>query len=250
MYNRLFTKILDSSIWLEPDTTRIVWITILAVMDEDSFVQIATPENLAIRARVRLEDCIEAIRCLESPDPRAFEDEFEGRRIERVPGGWLVLKGQMYRDIFKKEIMREQTRVRVAECRAKKKASEEGVTGSNGEKQFVTQSVAVATATAQASATAKPSLLRRDETLDEIIASLRPLYPHLNVDAEVRKAKAHLLLPKCKGRRLTRRFITGWLNRCDTPIEFKKAKPKPDDDYNPEEWNNREAYEAFKKQAQ
>jgi hypothetical protein len=37
MYNRLFTKILDSSIWLEADTTRIVWITMLASMDEDGF---------------------------------------------------------------------------------------------------------------------------------------------------------------------------------------------------------------------
>ena len=31
MYNKLFTKILDSTVWLEPDTVRIVWITFLAV---------------------------------------------------------------------------------------------------------------------------------------------------------------------------------------------------------------------------
>ena len=32
MYNKLFTKILDSTIWLEDDATRLVWITFLAVI--------------------------------------------------------------------------------------------------------------------------------------------------------------------------------------------------------------------------
>ena len=38
MYNKLFTKILDSTIWLESDATRLVWITFIAIMDEDGFV--------------------------------------------------------------------------------------------------------------------------------------------------------------------------------------------------------------------
>jgi hypothetical protein len=41
MYNKLFTKILDSTIWLENDATRLVWITFLAVMDEDGFVALS-----------------------------------------------------------------------------------------------------------------------------------------------------------------------------------------------------------------
>ena len=39
MYNKLFTKILDSSIWLAPDSARIVWLTFLAAMDEDGVVR-------------------------------------------------------------------------------------------------------------------------------------------------------------------------------------------------------------------
>ena len=42
MYNKLFTKILDSSIWLESDGTRIVWMTLLAAMDQDGFAQFAS----------------------------------------------------------------------------------------------------------------------------------------------------------------------------------------------------------------
>ena len=38
MYNKLFTKILDSSIWLAPDPVRLVWITLLAAMDESKIL--------------------------------------------------------------------------------------------------------------------------------------------------------------------------------------------------------------------
>jgi hypothetical protein len=52
MYNKLFTKILDSSIWLEPQATRLVWITLLAAMDEDGFCPFASGLNLARRAKM------------------------------------------------------------------------------------------------------------------------------------------------------------------------------------------------------
>jgi hypothetical protein len=48
--NQLFAKILDSSIWLEDSDTRIVWITLLAVIDEDGMCRFASPANVAIRA--------------------------------------------------------------------------------------------------------------------------------------------------------------------------------------------------------
>ena len=54
MYNKLFTKILDSSIWLEPSGTRIIWLTMIAAMDENGFVQFASVANLAHRARIEL----------------------------------------------------------------------------------------------------------------------------------------------------------------------------------------------------
>lgn len=120
MYNKIFTKILDSSIWLESAATRIVWVVFIATHDEDGFAAFASPANLARRAAVSMEECLEAIRILESPDTNSSDPENEGRRIERVPGGWMVLNAKKYRDIVKREVGREQTRQRVAAFRARK----------------------------------------------------------------------------------------------------------------------------------
>ena len=128
MYNRLFTKILDSSIWLEPDSTRIVWFTFLAAMNEDGFAHFSALENLAARARVSLAKAKRAIEVLEGPDPNSENPDNDGRRLERVPGGWMVLNAGQYREKFSREIEREQTRLRVAKHRAKESGNKPTVT--------------------------------------------------------------------------------------------------------------------------
>ncbi len=124
MYNKLFSKILDSSIWLAPDPHRIMWVTILAAMDEDGNIFFASVANLAARARVPLQDAQEAVRAFESADPDSADPENEGRRIERFPGGWHVLNAHKYRALVTKAIIREQTRQRVAKHRANKAAAQ------------------------------------------------------------------------------------------------------------------------------
>lgn len=130
MYNKLFTKILDSTIWLEPTPTRVVWITLLASMDEDGFAQYASIENLARRAIVPISECTAAVDALERPDTHNTEQEHEGKRIERVPGGWLVLNAPKYRAIVKREISLEQNRRNVAAWRERQRAKH-GVAKSN-----------------------------------------------------------------------------------------------------------------------
>lgn len=130
MYNKLFTKILDSTVWLESNPTRIVWITFLACMDEDGFVALSSIGNVAARARVTIEEAEAAVMAFESPDSVDPEQEFEGRRVERVPSGWMVLNSKKYRDIIKRETQKEETRIRVAKHRAKK-AGNAVVTDSN-----------------------------------------------------------------------------------------------------------------------
>lgn len=137
MYNKLFTKILDSSVWLEADATRLVWITFLAAMDEDGFVPFSAAGNVSVRARVSLEAAEEAIAILEAPDSKNPAQEHEGRRIERVPYGWMVLNADKYRLLVKREISREQTRMRVAKFRSARNAP---VTQAN---EKVTPSVSV-----------------------------------------------------------------------------------------------------------
>lgn len=123
MYNKLFTKILDSSIWLEDDATRIVWLTLIAVMDEDGFCQFASAANIAHRARVSVPDAERAIACLESADRHSSDPDHDGRRIERVPGGWMVLNAIKYRQFVTRAVIRDQTRERVTRFREKKRIS-------------------------------------------------------------------------------------------------------------------------------
>ena len=121
MYSKIFTKILDSSIWLESNPTRIVWLTFLAAMDETGFAQFASTLNVAHRARVTDEEAIAAIKCLCSPDPNSSDPDNEGRRLERVPGGWIVLNAIKYRNIVSRAVAQEKTRIRVTAWRERNK---------------------------------------------------------------------------------------------------------------------------------
>lgn len=112
LYNKLFTKILDSSIWLEADATRIVWFTMLAAMDQDGFVQFASVANLAHRARVDHDAAKTAVAVLEGPDENSSDPDHDGRRIERVPGGWMVLNSEKYKELATREHQRQQTKQR------------------------------------------------------------------------------------------------------------------------------------------
>ncbi len=117
MYSKLFASILDSSVWLEPMPTRIVWLTLLAAKDQDGFARFASIDNLARRAVVEIEEASAAVAKLEAPDPNSSNPAHEGRRIERVPGGWMVLNAKLYDDMVRKEDERRGTRERVRKHR-------------------------------------------------------------------------------------------------------------------------------------
>jgi len=154
VYNKLFTKILDSSVWLEDTTTRIVWLTFLAAMDEDGFAQFASPLNLAHRARVTPDEASKALEVLEGPDTYSGDPEHEGRRIERVDGGWIILNSSKYRALVTREVTRMRTRERVARFRSKNKTNNgTGVTQCNAENAECNASVTPSEAHTEAAAT-------------------------------------------------------------------------------------------------
>jgi hypothetical protein len=123
-------------------------------MDEDGNAMFACVDNLAIRARVTVEQAEAAVRAFEAPDPKSGDPDNDGRRIERFPGGWHVLNAHKYRAMVTKTIIREQTRVRTARWRAKQSVtqSDAHVTHSN---ENVTPSEAVSEAVSEASARAE-----------------------------------------------------------------------------------------------
>lgn len=130
-YTKLHSTILDSSVWAESIATRIVWITMLAMADQNGVVQ-ASAGGLARRANVTREECDEALAVFLGPDPDS-RDGTTGERIEKVPGGWLVLNHANYRDKQTRE--QEQTALRVARHRAKQSVTCNDVTDGNAEKR-------------------------------------------------------------------------------------------------------------------
>jgi hypothetical protein len=136
MYSKLFSKIVQSSVWLESLPTRIVWITFLAVKDRDGFCEMAAIGNVARTAGVTLAEAQEAVKALESPDNESGDPAHEGRRIERVEGGWMVLNAKKYDAIVTSVEKTELNRKRVAAYRARKRQCNADVTQSNDLSHF------------------------------------------------------------------------------------------------------------------
>jgi len=93
----IFTKILDSSLWEEPYTVRLLFVAMLALKDADHVVRY-NDYQLHRRANLKLAEVGEALKILASPDQRRGQQEHEGRRIRKVADGWLVLNGQEYEE--------------------------------------------------------------------------------------------------------------------------------------------------------
>jgi hypothetical protein len=119
-YTKLFSGILDSTIWHEPLATKVVWITMLAMADKDGNVWASLP-GLADRAKVTRDECESALKKFFEPDPDSRSREHDGRRVEKIDGGWRLLNHWKYRAMMGTEDRREYQRVKQAEYRAKKK---------------------------------------------------------------------------------------------------------------------------------
>lgn len=121
-YTKLFGSIVASTIWREPHTVRIVWITMLAMANKNGIVEASIP-GLADLSRVSLDECKEALSALQSPDEYSRTPDNEGRRIEPVDGGWSILNHGKYRAKMGVDERREYLRIKQKEHRDRKKVS-------------------------------------------------------------------------------------------------------------------------------
>lgn len=128
-YTKLFQSLVTSSLWTESDRTRIVWITILAMADKHGEIQASVP-GLARLAGVPVEDCEKAIELFLSPDRHSRTPDHDGRRIEKIYGGWAILNHAKYRAMASDADRREQA----AERKRRQRDREESrlVTPSHG----------------------------------------------------------------------------------------------------------------------
>ena len=147
-FTKLFAGITESTVWCEPDRTRLVWITMLAMADQYGRVSGSVP-GLANRARVPLEDARLAIAAFLAPDPDSRTKDHEGRRIEEIDGGWRLLNHAKYRELRSEDDRREQNRLAQARHRARQKPAA-GVSTRQQSKPRSAQAEAEAEAEAEA----------------------------------------------------------------------------------------------------
>jgi len=121
-YTKLFNSILASTIWDADMPTRIVWITLLAMADKNGVAEGSLP-GLAKFARVTRKDCERALKILIAPDPDSRSQEYGGRRIMPVDGGWMLLNHAKYRTKLNEDERREYLRVKQAEYRRQHKST-------------------------------------------------------------------------------------------------------------------------------
>ncbi len=120
-YAKLFSEIVDSSIWDEDSDTCKVWITLLALADQDGYVR-GSEGWLAGKSRVSLGKCVLALRKFKEPDIRSRTPDNEGKRIEQLSDGWLILNYIAFRDKLSTDPKASATRERVRKHRERYKA--------------------------------------------------------------------------------------------------------------------------------
>lgn len=117
----LWSSIVDSSLWCEPDHVVKVFVTMMALKDADHVYR-GTAFNLAQRAHKTELEVLEALKVLSSPDKKRVEpQEYDGRRIQAVEDGWLILNGEKYRAQMSREMKRARDRKASAAYRERQK---------------------------------------------------------------------------------------------------------------------------------
>lgn len=119
----LWSKIVDSSLWEEQDFVVKVFITMMAKKDADDICR-GSAYNIANWSRKTEAETLEALKILSSPDTKRLEPQpYEGRRIEKVEDGYLILNSKYYKEMMSKMYRREYQREKQAEYRAVKTVS-------------------------------------------------------------------------------------------------------------------------------
>lgn len=99
----------------------------LAMSDKYGICEASIP-GLADRAKVSISDCEKALAELLAPDPYSRTTDFDGRRIEKIDGGWQLLNHAKYRDKMSADDRREKDRIRQQKWRDAQKKKKENVT--------------------------------------------------------------------------------------------------------------------------
>jgi hypothetical protein len=213
-YTKLFSSIVTSTIWVESDRTRIVWITMLAMADRNGEIQASIP-GLARLAGVPIPDCEEALAKFIAPDRYSRTPNDEGRRIEKIEGGWALLNHAKYREMASRDDSKAANTERQRRHREKEKRNgivtpcNATVTPSNVK---VTHPLHIAEAEAEAEAEARNTHTAPVPVAvgDEAPAADCPFPPEVARQQSARELEAEsvwALYPKKKGKKEAMREV-------------------------------------------
>jgi len=94
---KLDCGIIHSSLWAEDSDTKICWITLLLLADATGFVR-AAASAIAREAGISADVARRALDLFQSADDESRTPDNQGKRIERVDGGYRVLNYEKYRE--------------------------------------------------------------------------------------------------------------------------------------------------------
>jgi hypothetical protein len=161
-YSKLHASIVNSSLWMERDQDRLLFITLLAIADRDGVVY-GSKAGLARIANIEPALADSAFSRLQEPDPdssdRMRNPDSEGRRIEEVPGGFKLINFDYYRGLRNDDDRREQNRQAQERWRNKQSG---GVSQDKPASARVSQPKPISEAEAEAEA--EPSPVRSERT--------------------------------------------------------------------------------------
>lgn len=122
-------QLMRSTVWVNTSKeTKLLWITMLAIADKNGLVLASIP-GLAKEAGISLAECEESIGVLCSPDPYSRTKKYEGRRLEVIDGGFLLLNYKKYREMRTEAQVKEAERKAAWRAKQSEKAAEGHVTG-------------------------------------------------------------------------------------------------------------------------
>jgi len=242
-YTKLFSSILMSSIWEEDTDTRIVWVTLLALADQDGHVD-GTVHSVARVARVSVEACQSAMDTFLNTDPMDRSGVMEGRRVIPEHGGWTLVNHKAYRHRMSEEDRKQRDRVRQAKYRmsrvtspdvteirqAEAEAEAEADTKAKAKKEKNVSSATVKnTVTEPAVLTfltvGTPSEWHLTQTQ---IDAWSLAFPQTDVLGEARKALAWVLAKQRKTAKGMPVFLFRWLGTAANGPTWASQRPSPE----------------------
>ena len=96
-FTKLDSGILQSSIMFEDSDTFKIWIALLASCDKDGLARVSAVFLQSI-CHIEMDVVLGSLERLSSPDPLSRSQNNNGRRIERVDGGYRIINHGKYRD--------------------------------------------------------------------------------------------------------------------------------------------------------